>query len=151
MMWLFSIGCTVFMGYTACTNDRGMVIDGLIHLDKPGATCVYWLVCFVGVWLIYEAARASWVTLRVKPSLEVTTDFIQAPEASTSATLSRVEFHNVQALRLGERRGHRFLEIRHGGETLCIREQLLPDRAAFEHVVQTIQHGLSALAQPEVG
>lgn len=151
MWWLFSTGAMLFMGYMGCTNDRGMVIDNLIHLDTPGATCVYWLFCVLSLWMVSKAAMASWVTFRVKPLLELTADYIQAPTASTSATLSRVDFDSIQALRLGKHRNHRFLEVRHGGETLRVSEQLLPDPEAFEHVVQTIHQRVSAPAQPAAG
>jgi hypothetical protein len=41
----FSV-CGWILGDKALANDRGLLINGLIHLSPPQATIVYW--CIVG-------------------------------------------------------------------------------------------------------
>lgn len=41
---LICIGASIFMSYAALHNEKGLVINGIIHLFKDDATKFYWII-----------------------------------------------------------------------------------------------------------
>lgn len=139
---LLVLGATLFMGYSALTNDRGLILNGLLHFDPGGATVFYWLITLIIFGGFVFLSRSLFVTVLSSPTLEVTDGYISAPPTAASRNNVVVKFSEIQRLRLFEHRGYRFLDLEYGDNTLRIRERFLPDQATFESVFNAISQGI---------
>lgn len=126
------ITCAVlFMSESAFTNKNGLIIDGIFRFDQDGATAILWLISTLTFAGLIFYARMIFVAVFSKPLIELAQAHISAPASISSSRLTRVDFADIRALRLGQYRRHRFLVIDHGNEALRINERFLPDRAGF--------------------
>jgi hypothetical protein len=131
---LFCGGCAAMMTYAALTNDRGLIINGIIRLEQPGATIFYW--CMAG---IFDAALAVSLAMVVigltsKAHLRLTQTEFSAPRHGFSQTSTTIPLAEIHALRAYAVHDQHFLDISHSSGTLTILRSCLPSTAAFEDV-----------------
>lgn len=145
MACLFFGGGGIFMAHQAATNDRGLVIDALIHLGRDSATLFYWGVAAVsGIFVLLGLATlaAGLSTTRV---ITLTEEGITAPRSVFARGLSTIRFSEVRNLALRQVRQQRFLSIRHGAGTLSIPASSLPDGATFDQLCALVSDRVRAV------
>ena len=127
----FGLGTPV-IAYDAMTNDRGLILDGLIHLSRDNATIFYWalaaacgLMTLVGVATLIRSAL-------VTRTITLTATSLSSPRTIFSSGVFTVSFSDVQSLTVQQIRRQRFLAVRHRGGTLSIPALYLPDARVFE-------------------
>ncbi|QJX02362.1 hypothetical protein HML84_11600 [Alcanivorax sp. IO_7] len=78
-----------FMGFFSLDNDQGLVLNGIIHFSRMGATIFYWVITLVlaafsvlGLLLIFKS-------LTSKGELIITDQYVRAPKSGISKRSSR--------------------------------------------------------------
>jgi hypothetical protein len=143
----FCIGGAVLMAKFALDNDRGMIIDGLIRLDRGEATVFLWGVagtCAVGLLIALAGLARSF-----GPAAQVVLDrhAISAPKSGFSRTIETVRYAEISGLRLTQIRSHRFLELRHPRGKVTIACSMLPSEYDFDVLVETVRSRCRVLAR----
>ena len=128
----------LFMGHEAIVNERGLIINGLIHLGPDGATVFYW--CIAGVCAAFVAAGvlALIVSLFSSHRVTLTATEVSAPRFGFSRAPTVVKLTDVQHVNLQVVQKQRFLNIYHPSGKLTIIESHLPSRAVFEELCAAI-------------
>lgn len=141
------IAAIAFMAYSTLTNDRGLILNGLIHFGPEGATAFLGLLTFALTFLLGLLIRVAWVSLTTTdPAVEITPTSVAAPPSSVSREILTIPFIDIRSLAMGAYRGRRFLEIEHREGKLRIREQFLPQGDKFDRVPESIHRGISRQA-----
>ncbi|TPG56066.1 hypothetical protein [Sphingomonas glacialis] len=135
----FCAGSAVLMAKFALDNDRGMIIDGLIRLDRGAATVFQWAVAgtfAVGLFIALAGLARSF-----GPAVQVVLDrhAISAPKSGFSRTVETVRYAEISGLRLTQIRSHRFLELRHPRGKFTIACSMLPSEYDFDTLVDTVR------------
>ncbi len=129
--------CGAVMAYTAITNDRGLILDG-IPLSPRGATIFYSVVASLSVLLALAGLAGLVAGLTSEKRLRLTPTELHLPGRPWSRTTTVVPLGEIVDVGLQSVHKQRFLMVRHRGGTLSIAESLLPGRAAFEEVGQAL-------------
>jgi hypothetical protein len=134
---LFGAGA-LFIGNEALMNDRGLVINGLIHLDPSGATVSYWCIAAVGAaFVAVGLLKFLWDSF-LQHRITLTEAEISAPRFSFSWTPTAVKLADVRHLSMQVVQKQRSLAIYHASGKLTIAESLLPNRTTFEELCSAI-------------
>ena len=136
-----------FMGREAMFNDRGLVINGLIHLGPSGATVFYWCIAAIGGAFVAIGIPALFVGLFSSRQVTLTATEISAPGFGFSRTATVVKLADIQHLSTQVVQKQRFLNVFHTNGKLTINESFLPSRAAFEELCAAIASRVPSSAQ----
>lgn len=135
-----------FMGRVARQNDRGVVINGLIHLDSAGATVFYWCVAGIGAMFVVIGMLAFLVGLFSSSHLMLTATELSLPRFGFSRTATVVKLTDIRQLTTQVVQKERFLNVFHTRGKLTISESMLPSRAAFEALCDAIEKRVNGSA-----
>jgi hypothetical protein len=144
---LFFAGCAVILGGVARSNDRGLIINGIISFEADGATTFYWILAGVSALFVVVAVFAASRALTSQQELVIDGRAISAPKRGTSKVILTVPFANITDLRIMQVASQKFLTIHHSDGKLEIVRDMLPRKADFETVVELVEarcNGLTA-------
>jgi hypothetical protein len=139
--------CLIFMGREAMFNDRGLIINGLIHLGPAGATIFYWCLAAVSGVFVAIGIPAFFVGLLSSRRVTLTATAISAPKFGFSRAPTVVLLSDVQQVSLQKVQKHRFLNIHHAHGKLAIAESYLSSAAVFEALCSEIIARTPAVAK----
>jgi hypothetical protein len=138
------LGCVFFgaiallMSRQAMTNDRGLIINGLIRLEPGGATNFYWGLAALSAAFVAVALPAFFVGLLSSHRVVLTSTDISAPKYGFSRKPTVVNLSDIRGQSMQIVQGHRLLNIYHVNGKLTITESFLPNKAAFEELCTAI-------------
>jgi hypothetical protein len=132
-------GSAAMWTHAAIGNDRGLIIQGLIHLETAGATKFYWGMAAVSAVFVlgFLAMLASRLTSNAR--VTVTATELSAPRSAFARTSSVVRRADIQGLSVATVRKQRFLDVHHSGGKLTLLESCLPSDAAFNEVCEALR------------
>jgi hypothetical protein len=133
----FGVGA-LFMGHEAMVNDRGLIINGLIHLGPDGATIFYWSIAAICAAFVAIGVPAFIVGITSSHHVTLTATDIAAPRFGFSRSPTLVKLADVHHVTVQVVQKHRFFNIFHAGGKLTINESFLPSRAVFEELCAEI-------------
>lgn len=128
----------VFMVHEATTNERGLIINGLIRLGPDGATTFYWCIAAISAVFVAIAVPAFVIGLRSSHRLILTSTDVSAPKFGFSRRPTTVKLSDIKSLDLQVVQQHRFLNIHHANGKLTINASFLPNEAAFDELCTAI-------------
>jgi uncharacterized membrane protein YdbT with pleckstrin-like domain len=140
----FGVAAAV-LANTAATNDRGLILDGIITLGVEGATRFYGSLAFAAV-LFAVAAALGLKAGRSNPRfVRLTATEISAPKNVFSRQPTVVPLDRIQGIDVQEIKKQRMLNIYHAQGSLTVVQSMLPGPAAFDELhgtlVSSLQHG----------
>lgn len=130
--------CTAIGAYAASTNDRGLVINGLIELETGGATTFWW--CLTALAAAFVAAGAYGLYRGHTSDLSVRLDSTQlsAPRNGLARQATVVRLKDIQDVGVGAYGKQRWLTVAAPGANLHIAASMLPDEASFDRLHQAL-------------
>jgi fumarate reductase subunit C len=128
----------LFIGHEAIVNERGLIINGLIHLGPDGATVYDWCITGLCAVFVVIGVLALIVSLFSSHRLTLTATEVSVPRFGFSRPPVVVKLTDVQHANLQVIHKQRFFNIYHPSGTLTITESHLPSRAVFEELCAAI-------------
>lgn len=146
LLLLISVGfgaATWFFGQLALTNDRGLVINGIIHFNETYATLFFALLAvlsgaFASVGII-GIIRSGLVPA---PMLVLEEDQMRVPSGLFQRHTKIVSFADVKGFEFMGTGGNHLFTVRTANEKAVINSQLLGSKERFEEVCRTIMDRL---------
>ena len=137
---LFFAVCTPVIASNALSNDRGIIIDGLIRLDVGQATLFLWALAIGGLILALGGFFGFVRGLVSKQVLVLDETAVRMPKSIYSSSVIIVAYADITGLTQTQIRSKRFLTIHFGrdGRKVTISSGMLPSRKIFEEVCETI-------------
>lgn len=139
------------MGYLAMTNDRGLVINGLIRLGPTGATIFYSLITvFLGAFFLYCAAML--LQRIINPhSLIIRHDGIIFCDGRLKPKQTLVPFAAIQMIgqQQGVKGGTRTLVLKVGNQKFLIHEEYLGNRRNYDEIYATVASAQNNIRQTQ--
>jgi hypothetical protein len=130
--------CGVFLVRAATTNDRGLIVDGLITLSPPNATIAYWCLAAASVAFVVIGAAGLMASRSWAHVVRLTDAELQAPKSMFARNPTVVRLDDVRGVTLQEIHRQRLLTVRHAGGSLTIAQSMLPGRAAFDALADAL-------------
>jgi len=135
---LFFAGIGAFLANEALTNERGLVIQRVIHLSPQGATITYWCLAVVSALFVLAGLAGFIAGLVSRQCLRLTSTEISAPKFAWSRTNTIVRLKEITEISVQSVQNQRFLNLRYRGGKLSITQSFLPTPAAFEELHRAI-------------
>ena len=136
---LFFAGGAVVLAREARGNDRGLVLNGFIHLDAGDATRFYWLLALLSA--AFVLAGLLGVARAFGPPREIVVDAagITAPTGVLGRAEVTVPYASIARLEMTQIRSQKLMVIHHGGGRLILSRAMLPTEQDFENMVIQIE------------
>lgn len=149
--WTLIVLCALFfglaavvLGVKAASNDRGVIINGIIELDPDGATIFYWVLCVCGVGFVAISAFLAYHRLTFHQRLAFGPAAVILPRSRWSAEDKVIAYRDISALSTARIYGQRFLYVTHAGGPSTIMASMLPSKAAFDEVCELLEDKVRA-------
>jgi hypothetical protein len=126
----FGVGA-LLLAHEASTNDRGLILNGIIHFDLQGATIFYWCVAAVCAAFAAIGLMATLFGLFSNQSMSLSETELSAPKYLLSLENTIVPLSSIVRLELRGVRNQHFLSVHHREGKLTISAANLPDTDAF--------------------
>ena len=135
---LFFAACSAGMAYAAVTNDRGLIINGIITLSESGATVFFWVIAAVSAVFVLGGTWGIIVGLTSDRRLTITENGLRAPKSGYSRQYVTIKFPAIVKVSMQAVNKQQFMTLHHSTGKLSIAQSMLPDKEAFEEVVRII-------------
>jgi hypothetical protein len=134
---LFGAGTIIFC-HKALTNDRGLIINGIIELPITGATIFYWVMCVASAAFVFAANFLVLHRLAFSQRITFTSETIVVPRSRWSSEEIAVEYGAITGIEATEVSGEKFLRVTHSEGKFTIVASMLPTRQAYDEVYQLL-------------
>lgn len=125
-------GCAAMMAYTALTNDRGLILNGIITFTPDGATRFYGAVAIVSVLFVLVAVAALISSFTNPTSVSLTAQELRAPKNGFARQRTAIPLDEIVDIGVQTIQRQRFMNIYHRGGKLSLSQSMLPNAEAFE-------------------
>lgn len=152
--WATAFACLFFGAITflmvreAMTNERGLVLNGIVHFSTHGATIFYWCVAVASGLFVAVGIPTLFVSLFSSHRLVVTDATVFAPRFGFSRQPTIVPLSSITGLDIQVAQRQRMLNIRHKTGKLTIMRSRLPNAAALDELLAAL---LAAVKVPVGG
>lgn len=127
--------CAVIMAHEAQTNDRGVVLNGLVELSTSGATVFYWVICGLSLGLVATALFFGLPQLLIPRRIVLEPDAITIPGWGFSRKHYRIPREEVRGVHLSSYQKIRMLKIIHVGGSKTINSSMMPHDGDMDTVL----------------
>lgn len=141
---LFFAAIALLMVREAMTNDRGLVLNGILHFSERGATIFYWFIAALSGLFVAVGVPAFFIGLSSSHRLVLTDSSVSAPKYGFSRRPTVVPISSITGLDVQEIHRQRMLNIRHKAGKLTIIQSWLPNEAAFDGFVASLSSAVQA-------
>ena len=131
---LFFGACAGVLGVKAETNDRGLILNGIVTFSETGASMFYWILAglclgfvVMGILLIIQRFAGS-------SNLEITRDDIRIPRGFIKKTINSIPFGEVESVSETEVQGQRFFFLHAANRKYCVNRAFMPSSDDYEEV-----------------
>lgn len=124
--------CAMIMGYAALTNDRGLILNGVITLSIKGATIFYWCVAAVSVFFVIFALLAFIAGMVNPMSIRLTATELFAPKHGFTHKSTILKLHEINKVNIQTVQKQRFMTVYTQDEKMSIAQSMLPNSEAFD-------------------
>jgi hypothetical protein len=136
--WMMLLGtaffgaCTAGMASAALSNDRGLILNGIIEFTPDGATRFYGAIAIVSA-LFVIAALLMLVLSFVSPgSVRLTAEELCAPAGNFGRKPTKIPLDAIVDIGVHTVQRQRFMNVYHHGGKLSLAQSMLPNAEAFE-------------------
>lgn len=139
--------CAYFLGHEAMHNDRGLILNGVIHFSRNGATIFYWCMALICAVATVAGIMGLIAAFGSEHQLTLTATELSAPRSVLSREPTVVRLADILNVELQLVRKERYLKIVHSGGNLTISESYLPDQRVFEDFCTALARRMPKFAQ----
>jgi hypothetical protein len=143
-LWVLILAALSFAAVTcllaeeAMSNERGLVLNEMIHFSQTGATIIYWCIVAMAAMFVILAVPLLLAGLRNRHHVTLTATEISAPMHACSRSIIAVPLTDITGLEVQALQYQRSLVIYHANGELSISQHLLPNASAFEELCSAI-------------
>lgn len=140
---IFSAGtffglCTAVAVWAAVTNDRGLIINGIIELSPNGATIFWWCVAAASMAFVLGAGFLIYSRLTTNHRIALTPSCLLVPLPRHSREEAFIPFAEVTQIQPQDVNGARFLTLYYSGMRFTLVESWMPSKSDFEELSKII-------------
>ena len=117
---LFFGGGSIWLAQRALSNDRGLILNGALHLGIQGATIFYGILAMGSGGLAALAVLGLISSMMTKKVIRMTATEIHIPQGLFKKRIREVPFSEIAHVKKYQQYGQRFLELVHGQKTVII-------------------------------
>ncbi len=122
----------------AMTNDRGLILNGVIEFDVLGASIFYWCLFFCALAFVAIALLLLYQRLTTNEVLEIGESSILIPRHMFKKGIDRVLIENIENVESTTAGGQHFITLHTPTKKYVIKAAMLPRSKDFDLILATI-------------
>ncbi len=138
----------IVLAAKAESNDRGLVINGIVELSTDGATLFYTVLSAVSIVFVILAGILACLRIAAPQRVALTRESVVVPRSSWSRRETSVGFRDITGLSVSEVYGQRFLKVLHAHGKVTLAASMLPRREDFDDICGEIAARVEAARDP---
>ncbi|PJZ68208.1 hypothetical protein CH373_17705 [Leptospira perolatii] len=127
--------CGVFLANTAMMNDRGLIINGIIHLGVSGATIFFWSLSIASFVFVAMSILGIYRRFAFPQRIIVSSESITVPKSSWSKEEVTIPIESVQNVSVTSVYGQRSATVIHSSGKFGISSSLLEKKEYFDEIL----------------
>lgn len=132
-------GCAaIFFGFMARSNDRGLIINGIIKLSPWGATVFYSVLAACSLVFVLMSIAILIHLLLYSQKIVLTAEELIVPKSRWSSKEITISYSTITEIRVTEVKYQRFLKIAHWAGVSTITASMLPTKKDFDTIHQLL-------------
>ena len=135
----FFAACAATMAYAALTNDRGLILNGIITFTPDGATRFYGAVAIVSVLFVLVALTALVASFTNPMFVLLTSHELCAPKHGFTRKVTKIPLQDIMEIGVQTIQRQRFMNVYHRGGKLSLAQSMLPNAEAFEQLYAALR------------
>jgi hypothetical protein len=141
--------CAVFYFYKTATNDRGLILNGLLEFGAAGATAFYCTLGVLSLMFVLSAVLGVAHGLIRRPVLIVADDYITVPGTFLRRRENRIVLSQITAASIQKIYGQQLLTVWSGASKVTIARSMMPSQELFDRLVQIVAQKKEPNQSPE--
>jgi hypothetical protein len=143
--------CAATMAHAALTNDRGLILNGILEFGPQGAAVCYWCVAGTSLLFVLMGVLGLISGFRNPGSIRLTATELSAPKNGFTRKVTRIPLREIVDVGVQEIQKQRFLTVLHRAGKLSVAQTMLPNSEAFEKLHEALVAGVNRVHAPPVG
>ncbi|MDP1579650.1 MAG: hypothetical protein Q8M02_05195 [Candidatus Didemnitutus sp.] len=140
---LFFGVCAAWFLHLWSTNDRGLVLNGIIELGAVGAGRFYAGLAVTSTLFVIAAIAALLHGAAKKTVLVLAPDHLLIPRGFWRPTVQRVAFTDITGAALQEVAGQKTLLLTTNNGRAAITRSMLSPESAFDRIIEVVEQHLA--------
>lgn len=132
------------LGYKAYTNDRGLIINGLIEFSEGNASIFYWVLAGLSVGFVGICLALIFHRLKYNQRIAFGDTGLLVPLSRFSSQEKTIDYKDIIRLEITNVSGQKFLNIYHSGEKYIVNYNMLPSKSAFEELTEILNRKINS-------
>ena len=133
------------LGHEALTNDRGLLLNGVIELETSGATVFYWILTLVCLGFVVCGLGGVILGMTSRRTVVLGDNSLSTPGTAWSRRNTDIPLSNITDLAMQTLHGQQFLTIFHIGGKLSLVRSMFSSPAEFEEFAETLRDRLDGM------
>lgn len=148
MTILFFGVCTAVLYHKAKTNDRGLILNGIIEFQENGAATFFWILTACSA--IFVILGIIMIIQKIKKNIPITIsdDQISIPYGFVKKTIYHVLFKDINRIEEASISGQEFLYIYTEDKRHYITKDMIQTKDEYNEIVETLTNQLNNEDKP---
>jgi hypothetical protein len=129
---VFFTACGLLIRSEAASNDRGLVINGIIELSRERATIFYWVLSWMSFAFVALAAVMLVVRILNPQKVVLSSDGVYAPRWAWSRQPTFIRYADVISMSTYSVSGQEFLKVVHARGKHNLAASMFKSKSSFE-------------------
>jgi hypothetical protein len=138
--------CLAVLGTKATTNDRGLVINGIVELGTDSASVFYWALTAVSAAFVLLSLLLVYHRIALRQRLVLGEFALLVPRTRFSRDPVEIAYRDIKGMARMSMNGQQFLYVTHSGGRYTINATMLPSRVVFEEVCDLLEKKVRTIA-----
>ncbi|QMU61665.1 MAG: hypothetical protein GKR92_08135 [Gammaproteobacteria bacterium] len=135
---LFFGGCAAILSKVASSNTQGLILNRFVEFSAINATIFYWCLTAAATIFVVIGLLGIYSALTSKNEIILMETGFSAPKSLIGNTIVAVHYSDITHLAPISVKGQRMLKIEHTNGNIAIQQSALPNKQAYDEVVNTI-------------
>ncbi len=134
----------LFLSLQGATNDRGLVINGVIKFSETGATIFYWVLALFCWGFVIKVVADVLQRFQGTLVLEVTETSLRIPLGFFKKTITEIEYSDVVDFTETKVQLNRFFHLHTRQRKFDLNRAMMPSKEAYEEAKDLILKAVTA-------
>ncbi len=136
--------CAIGLTKMALSNDRGLILNGIVEFSTEGATIFYLCIAVVPALLVVMGILGIYFSVTSKKEVVLKETSISSPKSLYSKKIITVNFSDVTDYSIQSVQNQTYLFIFFQEGKLTIPQSLLPNKAEFKKLYDLVVKKIEA-------
>ncbi|MFP4297291.1 MAG: hypothetical protein ACLFT0_05485 [Spirulinaceae cyanobacterium] len=130
--------CGAVLMQKAMSNDRELILNGVIEFSTGSATIFYWVLSLISFAFVVIAVLTMYKGLTTNREIVLGEYSFTCPKNALTSNILNINYHEITDIKIQTINSNKFLVVYFRGGSVTIPRNMLPNKKAFEDLTQLL-------------